>query len=106
MKSGPPCKIYIAKNIKTGEKFKGNAFKLAEIIGCVPGTVRKYGAISDVYRGIWDVKILDQSKCNRMSDDCNSLTEEDLQKWDDFIKSIHRAKKNSKGRFRKPQEII
>ena len=105
MKTEQNCKIYSAENIITGEMFRGNAFELADIIGCVPGTVRRYGLLPNPYQKTWEIKIIDRSKYNRMADDCNSLTEEDLKMWDDFIASC-RTKKKPKGRFRKPQEII
>lgn len=94
-------RIYIAENIRTGEKLEGSANELCKIIGCVAGTIRKYGSISDLYQKTWKIEKRDKDE---VVDNCNSLTEEDLQMWDDFIKTI-KKKPSKKGRFRKPQSI-
>lgn len=95
-----PERIYIAENIRTGEKLEGTANELCKMIGCVAGTIRKYGSIPEDYQKTWRIEKRDKDK---VDDNRNSLTEEDCEKWDKFIASIH---KKPKSKFRKPQEII
>lgn len=96
------CYVYIAENIRTGKIIEGAATDLAEVIGCSSCTIRKYGLNPGVFQKTWDIKKSDKCKRNNARDDCNSLTEEDLQKWDNFIASIHNKPKS---KFRKPQEF-
>ena len=94
-------RIYIAENVRTKEKIEGTSIEVAEKIGCSTKTVRVYGNKESIYNG-YRIMFLELETPGQY----NSLTEEDLDKWDNFIKTIHRAKKKQKGRFRKPQEII
>lgn len=95
---------FLAENINTGEVIQGNVKEVAACVGCAGQTIRYYGRMQGkLYRGTWKIELL-PDKIN-VTDEYNSLTEEDLQKWDDFIESIHKKKPNKKGRFRKPQEV-
>lgn len=96
---------FLAKNINTGKAIKGNVEEIAEAVGCAAQTIRLYGRMEGkLFRGTWDIEILPDKDAPE-EEDYNSLTDSDLQKWDDFIKSIHKKKIIKKGRFRKPQEV-
>lgn len=94
---------YAALHVRTGESTEGTAKEVAKVVGCTPATIRNYGLMKEkLYQKTWKIEMLSTSQSN--NDDCNSLTEADLQKWDVFIKSLQK-KKRKKGRFRKPQEV-
>ena len=65
--------------------------KLPVFLGCSVYTIANYVKSERIYKG-YKIKI--------HADD--ELTEEDLQKWDDFIKPCRKKKKR---KLRKPQEL-
>ena len=92
---------YMAKNLITGEIVeKDKAEDLGNAIGCVKSTIHKYCVSEMVYKGTW--QLFRYKKEDYEVTEYNSLTEEDLKKWDDAIKTFKKSMK--KNRFRKPQE--
>lgn len=94
---------YMAENLITGETLEADTSKdLGNIIGCVQSTIHNYCLREKAYKGIW--KISKYKKEDYEVAEYNSLTEEDLKKWDNAMKSF---KKNMRrDRLRKPQGMI
>lgn len=90
-------------HVRTGESTEGTANEVSKIVGCTPATIRCYGRMKEkLYQKTWKIEMLSTSQSELY--DCNSLTESDLQKWDDFMKSV-KKKSKKKARLRKPQEV-
>ena len=95
----------MARNIKTGEIIEADSAEdLGKIVGCVKSTIHSYCLKEKAYKEIWEISKF--KKENFDENVYNSLTEEDLQKWEKgkeaFLKIINRR---SKGKLRKPQEL-
>ena len=94
---------YAALHVRTGDSTEGTAKEVAKFVGCTPATIRNYGMMKEkLYQKTWKIEMSSTSQTEY--DDCNSLTEEDLKKWDDFMKSV-KKKSKKKVRIRKPQEV-
>lgn len=92
---------YIANNVRTGEVAEGSAKEVAKVLDCTAQTIRIYGRErNQLYQKTWKIEMI----ATAQDGDCNSLTEADLQKWDDFMKSV-KKKSKKKVRLRKPQEV-
>lgn len=96
--------IYIAENIKTGEIIKGDSKLLKVKLGIDSVRIYTYAERNGIFNGEWKIDFLDEPFS---MEGYNSLTEEDLQKWDkgrkEFLERLDRKSKG-KWRFRKPQE--
>ena len=96
----------MAQNLDTGEIIEADrAEELGKIIGCVKSTIHSYCLKDKAYKGVW--KLSKYKKEEFDENVYNSLTEEDLQKWDRdrkaFLQKLNR--KSRRGRLRKPQSI-
>ena len=91
-------RIYYAENVTTKEIHGGSGREIAVLLGCSVKTVFTYANVEGIFKG---------HKISYVEEDTpgefNSLTEEDLKKWDAFVKNIRRK---PKGTLRKPQEIV
>ena len=92
-------RYYIIKNLETGQRLKGKSTELAQYIGCSVSTISKYEREGRIFKGIWEIECFDIG-----DEEEDALTEEDLQKWDNFIRAWN--KKFQKHRLRKPQRIV
>lgn len=91
-------RVYAIKNIETGEIFEGKGEEVSVIMGCTNSTLYKYEREGRIFKGIWEVKCFDAGE------GIEELTEEDLQKWDNFIMAWN--KKYRRIPLRKPQGIV
>jgi hypothetical protein len=97
--------IYIAENLKTGEIIKGDSKLFKVKLGIDSVRIYTYAERNGIFNGEWKIDFLDEPFS---AEGYNSLTQEDLEKWEngrkEFLQRIKRKAK-SKGRFRKPQEV-
>ena len=97
-------KIYLAENLKTGEIVKGNSKIFKEKLGIDSNRIYTYAERNGIYKGEWRISFLDDPYS---IEGYNSLTQEDLQKWEngrkEFLQRIRKSK--GKGQFRKPQAV-
>lgn len=94
---------YAVLHVRTGDSTEGTAKEVAKFVGCTPSTIRNYGRMKEkLYQKTWKIEML--SRLQTEYDDCNSLSESDLQKWDNFINSIKKSRRK-KSYFRTPQKV-